>query len=157
TLSKSERTFDAIENGRWYPAVYDRPHDLSLVVNYNISEKWDLGAVFIYGTGKLYTPVSGFFLIEQNINLNYGPRNSARLADYHRLDLSATYTPNPRSEKRFKGSWTFSLYNTYNRKNPFFINFDTSTDYQTGKTQIDASKITVFPLIPSITYNFKWE
>lgn len=157
TLSKSERTFDAIENGRWYPAVYDRPHDLSLVVNYNISEKWDLGAVFIYGTGKLYTPVSGFFLIEQNINLNYGPRNSARLDDYHRLDLSATYTPNPRSEKRFKGSWTFSLYNTYNRKNPFFINFDTSTDYQTGKTQIDASKITVFPLIPSITYNFKWE
>ena len=156
TLSKSERSFAAIENGRWYPAIYDRPHDLSLVVNYNLSKKWDFGAVFIYGTGKLYTPVSGFFLIEQNINLFYGPRNSARLDDYHRLDLSATYTPKPDSKKKFKGSWTFSLYNTYNRKNPFFINFETNSDFQAGKTTIEATKITIFPLIPSITYNFKW-
>lgn len=156
TLSKTERSFPAIENGRWYPAVYDRPHDLSIVANYNLSKKWDFSAVFIYGTGKLYTPVNGFFLIEQQINLFYGPRNSARLDDYHRLDLSATYTPNPDSKKRFKGSWTFSLYNTYNRKNPFFINFDTNSDFQSGNTTIEATKITIFPLIPSITYNFKW-
>lgn len=156
TLSKSERSFSEIENGRWYPAVYDRPHDLSVVANYNLSKKWDLGAIFVYGTGKLYTPVSGFFLIEQNINLFYGPRNSARLDDYHRLDISATYTPSPDSKKRFKGSWTFSLYNTYNRKNPFFINFDTKSDFQSGNTTIESTKITIFPLIPSITYNFKW-
>lgn len=156
TLSRSERSFSAIEKGRWYPAVYDKPNDFSLVVNYNLSKKWDFSTVFIYGTGKLYTPVTGFFLIEQNINLFYGPRNSARLDDYHRLDLSATYTPKPESKKRFKGSWTFSIYNTYNRKNPFFINFETTSDYQSGKTTIDASKITIFPLIPSITYNFKW-
>ena len=58
--------------------------------------------------------------------------------------------------KRFKGSWTFSVYNTYNRKNPFFVNFDTTTDFQTGTNTITGTKITIFPLIPSITYNFKW-
>lgn len=156
TLSRSERSFEDIEEGRWYPAVYDRPHDLSVVVNYKPSKKWDLGAVFIYGTGKLFTPVRGFFFVEQSVNLFYGPRNSARLDDYHRLDLSATYTPKPDSKKRFKGSWTFSVYNTYNRKNPFFVNFDTTTDFQTGTNTITGTKITIFPLIPSITYNFKW-
>lgn len=156
TLSRSERSFEDIEEGRWYPAVYDRPHDLSVVVNYKPGKKWDFGAVFIYGTGKLFTPVRGFFFVEQSVNLFYGPRNSARLDDYHRLDLSATYTPKPDSKKRFKGSWTFSVYNTYNRKNPFFVNFDTTTDFQTGTNTITGTKITIFPLIPSITYNFKW-
>lgn len=156
TLSRTLRSFKDIEGGRWYPAVYDRPHDLSVVANYKVSKKWDLGAIFIYGTGKLFTPVRGFFFVEQNLNLFYGPRNSARLDPYHRLDLSATYTPNPGSKKKFTGSWTFSLYNSYNRKNPFFVNFETETNFQTGTTSIKGTKITIFPLIPSITYNFKW-
>lgn len=156
TLSRSERSFEDIEGGRWYPAVYDRTNDLSVVANYKPAKKWEFSAVFIYGTGKLFTPVRGFFFVEQNVNLFYGPRNSARLDDYHRLDLSATYTPRPDSKRRFKGSWTFSVYNTYNRKNPFFVNFDTTTDFQTGSSTIAGTKITIFPLIPSITYNFKW-
>jgi hypothetical protein len=156
TLSRSERSFKDIEGGRWYPAVYDRPHDLSIVVNYKPLKKWDFGAVFIYGTGKLFTPVRGFFFVEQNINLFYGPRNSSRLVDYHRLDISATYTPNPDSKKKYSGSWTFSVYNTYNRKNPFFVNFDTNTDFQTGVSTIAGTQITIFPMIPSVTYNFKW-
>ncbi|MEZ4911398.1 MAG: TonB-dependent receptor [Saprospiraceae bacterium] len=156
TLSRSERSFEDIENGRWYPAVYDRTHDLSLVLNYKPAPKWDFGMVFIYGTGKLFTPVHGFFIVEQNINLFYGPRNSARLDAYHRLDISATYTPKANKERKFKGSWTFSVYNTYNRKNPFFVNFDIDTNTNTGESQITGSKITIFPIIPSITYNFKW-
>lgn len=156
TLSRTERSFDDIEEGRWYPAVYDRTNDLSVVANYKLGKKWDVGAVFIYGSGKLFTPVRGFFFVEQNVNLFYGPRNSARLDAYHRLDLSATYTPNPDSKKSYSGSWTFAVYNSYNRKNPFFINFDTETDFQTGSSTITGSKITIFPIIPSITYNFKW-
>jgi hypothetical protein len=156
TLSRSERSFSDIEEGRWYPAVYDRTHDVSIVANYKFSKKWDLSAVFIYGSGRLFTPVRGFFFVEQQVNLFYGPRNSARLDDYHRLDLSATYTPNPNSKKKFKGSWAFSIYNTYNRKNPFFVNFDTDIDFQTGSSTITGTKITIFPIIPSITYNFKW-
>ncbi|MBK9257167.1 MAG: TonB-dependent receptor [Saprospiraceae bacterium] len=156
TLSRTERSFPDIEKARWYPAVYDRTHDLSIVTNYSVSKKWELGAVFIYGSGRLFTPVRGFFFVEQNVNLFYGPRNSARLDDYHRLDISATYTPNPNSKKKFTGSWSFSIYNVYNRKNPFFVNFDTETDFQTGTNTITGSKITIFPMIPSITYNFKW-
>ena len=156
TLSKTERRFDEIENARWYPAVYDRTHDLSIVVNYQLSKKLELGGVFIYGTGKLYTPINGFFLTEQNLNLFYGPRNSQRLDAYHRMDLSLTYTPNPNSNKKWRGSWNFSVYNTYNRKNPFFINYDITTDVEAGTNKIEATKITIFPLIPSITYNFKW-
>ena len=156
TLSRTERSFPDIENGRWYPAAYDRTHDLSVVANYDINEKWQLGGAFIYGTGRLFTPTNGFFFIDQNINLFYGPRNSARLDPYHRLDLSATYTPYPSSKKKWKGSWTFSVYNVYNRKNPFFINFETDVDFAAGTTTIEGSKITIFPIIPSITYNFKW-
>jgi len=156
TLSRSERAFNDIEGGRWYPAVYDRTHDLSVVVNYKLNKKWDFGAIFIYGSGRLFTPVRGFFFVEQNVNLFYGPRNSTRLDAYHRMDLSATYTRDPDSKKKFKGSWTFSIYNTYNRLNPFFVNFETTTDFQTGTNTIAGTKIAIFPLIPSITYNFKW-
>lgn len=156
TLSRAERTFPDIEGGRWFPAVYDRTHDLSIVANYEISKKLELGAVFIYGSGRLFTPVKGFFFIEQNVNLFYGPRNSERLDAYHRLDLSLTYTPNPDSKKKWKSSWNFSIYNVYNRKNPFFINFDTDVDFERGSTTITGSKVTIFPIIPSITYNFRW-
>jgi outer membrane cobalamin receptor len=156
TLSRTERSFPDIEDGRWYPASYDRTHDLSIVANYDINKKWQLGGAFVYGTGRLFTPTNGFFFIDQQINLFYGPRNSARLNPYHRLDLSATYTPFPSSRKKWKGSWTFSVYNVYNRKNPFFINYETDVDFASGTTSIEGSKITIFPIIPSITYNFKW-
>ena len=156
TLSKSERSFDDIEGGRWYSTVYDKTHDLSIVANYKIGRKWDLGAVAIYGTGRNYTPVGGFFLIEQNINLWYGPRNSARLDPYHRIDLSATFTPKPDSKKKWKSSWTLSVYNAYNRKNPFFILYDADVNLETGNVEISGDKITLFPIIPSITYNFTW-
>lgn len=156
SLARTERSFEAIEDGRWYPAVYDRAHDLKLVANYSPSKKWEFSAVFIYGSGRWFTPIRGFFFVEQNLNLFYGPRNSTRLADYHRLDFSATYTPKPNSKKAYQGSWVFSVYNMYNRKNPFFVNFDIETDFNTGNTSIEGTQITIFPFIPSITYNFKW-
>lgn len=156
TLSKTERSFPQIEGGRWYPAAYDRRHDLSVVANYELNKKIEFGAAFIYGTGKWYTPTLGFFFVEQNLNLFYGPRNSERLPAYHRMDVSMTYTPKPNSKKNWKGSWNFSVYNVYNRKNPYFINFDTETNFETGTSTITGSQITIFPLIPSVTYNFKW-
>lgn len=156
TLSRTERSFDKIEQGRWYPAVYDRTHDLSLVVNYQLSKKFELGGIFVFGTGKLFTPINGFFFTEQQLNLFYGPRNSQRLDPYHRMDISITYTPKPDSKKKWRGSWNLSFYNLYNRKNPFFINFDVKSDFEKGTTKIEGSKITIFPLIPSLSYNFKF-
>lgn len=157
TLSKSELSFKDIEGGDWYPAVYDRPHDLSIVGNYQITDKWDVSCVFVYGTGKAYTPLTGIYPIEGQFNYFYAKRNSARFPDYHRADISATYTPNPKAKKRFKGSWVFSVYNVYNRKNPFFINFEQSESSTLAAPSLQGLKVTIFPLIPSISYNFKWQ
>ncbi len=157
TLSKSERSFDAIENGRWYSTSYDRRHDLSVVANYTLSPKVELGANFIYGSGRYFTPYSSFYFIEGNISPEYGPRNSAQLEAYHRLDISLTYTPKALSSKNYKSSWTFSVYNIYNRKNPFFIYYDDTVDRNAGTAQLEAFKVTIFPIIPSITYNFSWK
>ncbi len=156
TLSKTERSFPDIEGGRWYPTVYDRRHDLSIVANYKLSDHIELGGVFIYGSGRWYTPIKGFYFVERNLSTFYGPRNSSQLEDYHRMDLSLTWYPRPHARKKWKGWWTFSIYNSYNRKNPFFINFEAETDPNTGVSKIEGNKITIFPLIPSVTYNFKW-
>lgn len=156
TLSKTDRIFPEINNGEPYPAIYDRRHDLSVVANYKLSKKWNFGSVFVYGTGNAFTPLESFYFIENNLNVEYGPRNSARIQPYHRIDFSATLTPKPDVDKRFKSSWTFSVYNTYNRQNPFFIFYDVETDPDAGTAQAGAFKVSIFPVIPSVTWNFKW-
>ena len=157
TWSRTERSFRDIENGRTYPAVYDRPHDLSLVGNYKLSDRWQLSAVFVYGTGKAYTPLQSLYFIENQIRTRYGPRNSERLDPYHRLDLSATYKNKANPESGWESSWNFSIYNVYNRKNPFFILYDFSTDLSSGSSIGEAVKVSIFPIIPSISWNFKWK
>ncbi len=157
TFSKAERSFEKIENARWYPMPYDKTHDISLAANYNLSKKWSFSTVFVFGTGRPYTPILGFYFVDKNINSYHGPRNSERLSPYHRMDISATYTPSGNKKKKFKGSWIFSIYNVYNRKNPFFIEYQFNSDFNTGKSSIKASKITIFPIIPSISYVFKWQ
>ena len=156
TYSRSLRTFAAIEKGREFPAVFDRPHDAVVVANYELTPKWQLSAVFVYATGRAFTPVRSLFLLQQNLQTEYAPRNSTRLDDYHRLDLSATYTRRPNSNRRFSSSWTFSVYNVYNRLNPFFAYYATETNFERGTAKATAVKVTLFPIIPSITWNFKW-
>lgn len=72
------------------------------------------------------------------------------------MDLAANFTPRPNSTKKFKSTWAFSIYNVYNRKNPFFINYDLDSDLATGRAKATAYKISLFPVIPSVTWNFKW-
>ncbi len=156
TLSRTERIFPDIQNGEVYPARFDRTHDLSIVANYTKSKKWDFGAAFVYGTGNTFTPVKSLYFIEQNLNIEYGNRNSQRLDAYHRLDLSATYTPKPETTKNFKSFWTFSVYNVYNRRNPSFVYNAFETDLEAGTGKASAFKVSLFPIIPSVTWNFKW-
>ncbi|RME94003.1 MAG: TonB-dependent receptor, partial [Bacteroidetes bacterium] len=157
TLSRTERIFPDINNGEAFPAVYDRRHDLSVVANYTLSPKWEFGAAFVYGTGQAYTPLETLYFIEQDLVLEYGTRNSVRLIPYHRLDLSATFTPKPESEKRFNSSWAFSVYNVYNRRNPFFTYYDLETDVEAGTAQAKALQVSLFPIIPSVSWNFSWK
>ncbi len=154
TISKTERKFDLINDNEWFGTTYDKPHDLSLVLNYQISTRWNASAVFVYGSGRRYTPVSDIYILDGRFNLEYGSRNSASLPAYHRLDLSLVYKSKKR--KNWNSSWTFGVYNAYNRKNPTFINYDTEIDKDAGKSKVSASKITIFPIIPSISYNFSW-
>ena len=154
TLSRTERTFPSIENGRTYPAAYDRTHDMSLVANYVINKKWTAGLVFIYATGKAFTPVERLYIIDGDLQTDYGGRNSQRLEPYHRMDLSVTWTPKPESVKKFRSNWVFSIYNVYNRKNTFFLYTDYDTDLETGTASAKAYKVSIFPILPSVTWNF---
>ncbi|MEO1628763.1 MAG: TonB-dependent receptor, partial [Bacteroidota bacterium] len=156
TLSKTDRQFPDIRNGERFPARFDRRHDLSVVANYELNPKWRFGAVFVYGTGNTFTPLRNLYFIEQNLTVNYGDRNSARLQAYHRLDLSATLTPKPNKDRAFQSSWTFSVYNAYNRFNTFFIFYDTETDEAAGTASARAVKFALFPAIPTVTWNFSW-
>ena len=158
TWSKTDRIFPEINDGNPYPTTYDRRNDLSLVANYKLSDKWTFGAVFVFGTGNTFTPLQSLYFIEQNLTVEYGDRNSARLPPYHRLDLSANFTPKPEKnkEKDFQAFWSFSVYNVYNRQNPFFVYYNLDADLNAGTAQASALQVSLFPIIPSVSWNFSW-
>ena len=155
TLSKTTRLFPEINNGKEYPAKYDRRHDLSVVITYDLNEKWQFGGIFVYATGDATTlPISRFF-IEGRIVSEYGERNSFRLAPYHRADISVTYKF-PNKNKKWTSSLNFSVYNLYNRMNPYFIYFDTEVDLAKYSLTTKAKQVSLFSILPSVTYNFNF-
>jgi hypothetical protein len=156
TFSRTLRVFPDINGGKEFPSTFDRVHDLVFVANYQLSKKWDLNGSFIYSTGRPFTPLKSLFLIDQNLNIDYASRNSLRLPDYHRLDIGATYTPKP-DKQGLKSSWTFSVYNLYNQQNPFFVYYDIQGILRQGSARLSANQVTIFPIIPSITWNYKWQ
>jgi outer membrane receptor for ferrienterochelin and colicin len=156
TWSRTLRQFPDINGGQEYPSTYDRIHDVVVVANYALSKKWDFSANFTYATGNTFTPLRRFFFIDQNLNLEYGDRNSLRLPNYHRMDAGVTYTPKP-DKQGFRSSWNLSVYNAYNRWNPFFIYYDIQQSFERGTAKASAKQVTIFPVIPSITWNFKWQ
>jgi hypothetical protein len=156
TWSRTLRQFPDINDGKTFPSTYDRIHDFVVVSNYQLSKKWDMNANFVFATGNTFTPLRAMYFIEQRINLDYGARNSLRYDNYHRLDFGATYTPKP-DKKGFKSSWTFSAYNIYNRYNPFFVYYDIQNAFEKGTVKAAAKQVTLFPIIPSVTWNFKWQ
>jgi hypothetical protein len=157
TLSKTDRVFKEINDGNPFPIIYDRRHDLSLVANYELNRHWEMGGIFVFSTGNAYTPTESLYFVNNRPYIEYGPRNSARIPNYHRLDLSATYTRRPNSDKRFHSSWSFAVYNVYNRLNTVFLYTDFEQNSNTGTTKATAYKVTIFPIIPSVTWNFKWK
>lgn len=152
TLSKSERKFDGIDGGQWFRARQDRTHDVSVVGMYELSKKWTLGATFVFNTGNAVTFPSGKYEVGGRSMLYYTERNGYRMPDYHRLDLSATYEPGRRN-KRFHSSWTFGVFNAYNRKNAYIIDF---RENSSNPNITEAYKIALFGAIPSVTWNFKF-
>ncbi|WDF69883.1 TonB-dependent receptor [Sphingobacterium oryzagri] len=152
TLSKSERKFTEIDNGNWFSARQDRTHDLSIVGMYELSKKWTLGATFVFNTGNAVTFPSGKYEVDGRSMFYYTERNGYRMPNYHRLDLSATYEP-IKKNKRFQSSWTFGVYNAYNRRNAYIIDF---RDSETTPNATEAYQVALFGIIPSVTWNFKF-
>lgn len=152
TLGKSERQFDQINEGNWFNARQDRTHDVSLVAMYELTKKWSLAANFVYYTGNAITFPSGKYSVNGNTMFYYTERNGYRMPDYHRLDISATYEPKP-VHKRFHSSWSFGVYNVYNRKNAYIIDF---RENENNANVTEAYRIALFGAIPSVTWNFKF-
>ncbi len=159
TLSRAEQktpgrsaSEPGINNGKWYRANYDKTHNLSLTAAYQLTKKWSFGGIFTYQTGKAATFPVGKYQYQGVTIANYGTRNENSLPGYHHLDLSATYIPKPDKLKRWKGEWVFSVYNVYGRNNAAAMTFGQNTD--TGKSE--ARQMSIFGIIPSVTYNFKF-
>ncbi len=156
TLAWSWRKFPDLNNGNKYPAKYDRRHDLSVVGIYEISPIWKLSSVFVYATGNAITLPEKFFLIEGVLTQQFSEINKYRLAPYHRLDFSATYSPVPKKARKWQSNWVFSVYNVYSRKNPYFYYYNQTGSAFLGTLEVQAKQVSLFPVIPSVTYNFKF-
>lgn len=161
TLSKVTRKVPTINQGQAFPANYDRRNVINLAMVYEVDARLSFGATFNYSTGRPITLPSGSYEFG-TYQVDYlTTRNGYRLPDFHRLDLSATLNPIPKkAERKWRSQWVFSIYNVYNRKNPFTIYTRVKQDNDgnvigDGKTK-EARLIYLFPFLPSVTYNFKF-
>jgi hypothetical protein len=151
TLSRTEKQIDQINNGDWYLARQDRLHDIAVVAIYDFSKKWSASATFIYSTGNAITFPTGKYEVDDEVIFVFTDRNGDRMPDYHRMDFALTYTNIKR--KRFESSWNLSVYNVYARKNPYVIAFEEDV---ADPTKTVAVQTTLFRIVPTITYNFKF-
>ena len=151
TFSRSLRKFDIFNNGKIFPAKYDKPHDLTAIATYPISKKWSLSMLFTYSSGiNLTMPIARYF-VQSNVLNYYGSKNGYRLPAYHRADISAKYliTDKP----KYKSDITFSISNVYNHLNPYYMYYNVTGSLQQYKLEVQLEKVYLFPILPSITYN----
>ncbi len=150
---------EKINGGSYYPSVYDKPHDLSVVMNYKISRRWRFSGNFVLSSGRPITLPEEKYMFANNQVVIYSERNKYRMPPYHRMDVSLTLNENLLKKHVWKGSWTFSVYNLYGRKNTYSVFYRKSPQQVGG---VEDSRYDIFRLsiigipVPSITYNFKF-
>ncbi len=153
TLSRTFRDIPEIDKDP-FPAPYDKPVSSSLVLSYELFEDVTFSCNFVYATGRAVTFPTGKAIIGGNVVPVFsGKRNGDRYPDYHRMDVSLTLKGKENPDKFWHGEWNFSIYNVYNRHNAWAINFVPDDENQ---NKIHAEKTYLFPIIPSVTYNFKF-
>lgn len=151
TLSWSQTRIDGISQGQWYDANNDRRHDINIVAIYRLNDAWTLNATWVYNSGQAFTAPSAKYQIVDNYIYYYAERNGYRAPDYHRLDVSATWSKKSPSG-RFTREWNFGIYNLYNRYNPYLIRFEDS-QYGRGTR---AKQYSLFGIVPSVSFNLKF-
>jgi hypothetical protein len=166
TLAKVEKSFDEINSGSWYPARQDRTHDISVVAMYDINERVNIAATWVFYTGNAVTFPSGKYEIDGAVVNYYTERNGYRMPNYHRMDIGVnwegknyTYKLNPETGKkervprRIQSSWNASIYNAYGNQNAYSIIFQVD---ENDPNKTEAVQISLFRWVPSIAYNFKF-
>ena len=151
TLSKAERKIPEINSGKVYSSSFDRPHNIAIVGSYDLGKRWIISATWVYATGSPVTFPTGRYEQGNMIVPIYSDRNSYRMPDYHRMDLSITLKGKDKPNKRLESELNVSIYNLYNRHNAWMIYFGQDEDDPTVTT---SEKVYVFPFIPSLTWNF---
>ncbi len=151
TLSKTQRQFDAINGGKAFLAKQDRPNNIAIVGMYEITPRLNLSATWVYYTGNAVTFPSGRYLVDGNVVPLYSERNGYRMPDYHRLDVGITWIRTKTA--KYEGSWNFSIYNAYARENAYATNFQVDPN---NPTKMQAVQLSLFKIVPSVTYNFKF-
>ena len=153
TLSRSERQIDGINQNKVYLSPHDKLHNLSVVLSYDISKRLNVGANWVFATGSPVTFPTGKYVYGNTVVPVYSDRNSYRMPDYHRLDLSLTLKGKDKPGRRWHTEWNFSVYNAYARKNAWVINF--KQDENDPSVTI-AEETYLFTIIPSVTFNFNF-
>ena len=151
TLSRAEKKINGINDNKKYLANYDHTHNVSIVLTYAIGKRVDVSANWVYITGAPTTLPTGRFYYGNTIIPVYSDKNSARMPDYHRLDLSITLRGKEKPGQKFYGEWNLSVFNVYNRKNAYSVFFEQDKN---NSQQMQAYKMSMFPIVPSVTYNF---
>jgi hypothetical protein len=165
TLSWTKWKFADLNFGRTFYPRYDRRHDISVVGIFELNKRITLSVTWVYGTGNALTlPISRFSTFENsfllrpysigNVNTEYGEKNSFRAEAYHRADLAIQYHV---KKRKVEQTWELGLYNAYSRKNPFFYEIRQKTSPSDPNDGINVlTRYSLFPILPSITYNFKF-
>jgi len=177
TLSWTQMQFDSLNFGKKYYARYDRRHDISLVGTYKLNNRITLSGTWVYGTGNAVTlPMSEYISSQHQITKyprynhfnfyrdqllepgervinDFGEKNNFRMKAYHRLDIGIQFHKKKNWGER---TWEISVYNTYSRKNPFYYYTDYKVDEKTGKEYGFLKQVSLFPIIPSFTYSFRF-
>lgn len=154
TLSRTELKFDEINEGYFYPAKYDARHDVSLTISRNLSKKWNASLVFVYLSGNAFTMPVGRYIIQGNVVNQYGAVNSFRMPPNHRMDISLGRKII--SRRGNESELVLSVYNIYNRANPYFIYYEVVGDIEKYTLEVKAFEVTLIPAIPSISWNFRF-
>ncbi len=151
-LLKSDSEFEAekVNGGKYFPANYDKPHDLKAVTNTKLSRRINVSTIFVYNTGRPITFPVAFYNFYNTSRVYYSNRNEYRIPDYMRLDLSATINGNLKAKKLNHSSITFTVYNVLGRRNPYSIFFKNEGGVVKGyQMSIFGQPIFMF------TYNFR--
>ena len=154
TLARTMREVPGINEGKVYPSAYDRTHDVSLIVSYELNKCWTVSANWNYATGNPVSYPAAKYDIQGNTLYYYTSRNSNRLPDYHRLDLSVNYDFKKNDRRKFKHSLNLSCYNAYARRNAYSVTFRQN---EQNPNISEAVKLSIIgTVIPSLTYNFNF-